>query len=89
MNALISFFNKPLSLSWSAYPTNLLAIMLLVATAAAIVALTVWTYKGHPRATRGRILLLMVLRLLALLVVLLTAVRPSLGIRCLITTFSN
>ncbi len=77
MNSLISFFNKPLALSWSAYPTNLLAILLLVATAAAIVALTVWTYSGQLAGNRRRILALVALRLLALVVILLTALRPA------------
>ncbi len=77
MNALISFFNKPLSLSWSAHPTNWLAILLLVATAAAIAALTVWTYSGQLAGNRRRILALIALRLLALLVILLTALRPA------------
>jgi hypothetical protein len=66
-----------------AFPWSLdgVGLPLLAVVAGLLVALTVWTYKGHPRATRGRILLLMSLRLLALLLVLLTAVRPSLGIR--------
>ncbi len=77
MNSLISFFNRPLSLSWSAHPTNLLAILLVVATGAAFAALTIWTYSGQLGGNRRRILLLIALRLLALLVVLLTALRPA------------
>ena len=77
MNSLISFFNRPLSLSWSAHPTNLLAILLVIATGAAIAALTIWTYSGQLGGNRRRILLLIALRLLALLVVLLTALRPA------------
>lgn len=44
---------------------------------AALVALTVWAYRGHREASRQRIALLIALRLLALLVALFTAVRPS------------
>ncbi len=77
MNSLISYFNRPLSLSWSAQPTNLLAILLLVAAGVAIVALTVWTYSAQLAGNRRRIVLLIVLRLSALLVILLTALRPA------------
>lgn len=66
-----------------AFPWSLagVGLPLLGAVAVGLVALTVWTYRGHPRASRGRITLLAALRLLALLLLLLTAVRPSLGIR--------
>ena len=66
-----------------AFPWNLdgVGLPLLGGVAALLVALTLWTYRGHPRATRGRVFFLAGLRLLALLLVLLTAVRPSLGIR--------
>jgi len=77
MNSLLTFFNKPLSFSWSAHPTNLMAILLLAATAMAIVALTVWTYSGQLAGNRRRIVLLIAIRLAALLVIVLTAVRPA------------
>src|SRR4051794_30032317 len=72
------FFSARLAYPWSEYPLGgpaLGAVTLL------LVGLTLWTYLGHQNASRGRILLVLVLRLLALLVALLTAVRPSVGIQ--------
>ena len=39
-----------------AFPWNLdrVGLPLLAAVAGLLIALTVWTYKGHPRATRSR-----------------------------------
>ena len=77
MNAFLSFFNKPLSWSGSAHPTNLLAVLLLAAAGSAVAALTFWTYSGRAGGSRRRVLVLVALRLLTLLVILLTALRPA------------
>ncbi|MDB5307340.1 MAG: hypothetical protein JWO38_1542 [Gemmataceae bacterium] len=61
---------------WSVYPIGLPALGLV---ALLLVVFTVWTYLGHPQATRRRVVTVLVLRLLALVVALLTAVRPSVG----------
>ncbi len=63
---------------WSVYPLGLPA---LAVVAVVLVLLTLWTYLSHPQATRKRVFTVLVLRLLALLVALLTAVRPSVGIQ--------
>jgi hypothetical protein len=49
--------------------------------AALLVLFTVWTYLGHPQATRRRIMIVLALRLGALLIALLTAIRPSVGVQ--------
>lgn len=66
-----------------AFPWSISGIGLpaLIAVAAGLIFLTLWTYAGHPRAGRGRILTVTTLRLLALIVALLTALRPSIGIQ--------
>ena len=46
-----------------------------------VAGLTLWTYRAHAQATRRRILVILGLRLAALLVVLLTAVRPSVAVQ--------
>lgn len=63
---------------WSEYPVGLPALALV---AAALVGLTLWTYLRHPAATRKRVFVVLALRLAALAVALLTALRPSLGIQ--------
>jgi hypothetical protein len=63
---------------WSFYPFGLPALGLV---ALGLVLLTLWTYLGHPQASRRRILLVLLLRLAALVVILLTALRPSVGIQ--------
>lgn len=63
---------------WSVYPVGLPALGVV---ALLLVLLTLWTYLGHPSATRGRVLAVMGLRLAALAVTLLTALRPSLGVQ--------
>src|SRR5262245_39222711 len=78
MSATDYFFSSRLAYPWSEYPLGGPA---LIAVAVILVGLTLWTYLGHPNASRGRIFIVLVLRLLALLVALLTAVRPSLGIQ--------
>lgn len=72
------FFSSRLAYPWSEYPFGgpaLIGVTLL------LIGLTLWTYLGHPNASRGRIVLVLMLRLLALVVALLTAVRPSVGIQ--------
>ena len=70
------FFSMRPAFPWSVYPVGLPA---LAVVAALLVVLTVWTYLGHPQATRKRVLIVLALRLAALAVTLLTAVRPSAG----------
>jgi len=71
------FFSSRPAFPWSVYPLGLPA---LAGLAALLVLFTVWTYLGHPQATRRRVLIVLGLRLAALVVALLTAVRPSLGV---------
>ncbi|MDY3559120.1 hypothetical protein R5W23_006323 [Gemmata sp. JC673] len=71
------FFSSRPAYPWSTYPLGLPA---LAAVAVLLVVFTVWTYLGHPRASRRRVFLILVLRVLALLVALVTAVRPSVGV---------
>src|SRR5262245_43511238 len=63
---------------WSVYPVGLPALALV---AALLVALTLWAYLKHPQATRRRVLIVLTLRLLALAVALITALRPSVGVQ--------
>ena len=72
------FFSTRPAYPWSVYPVGLPA---LGAVALVLVLFTVWTYLGHPNATRRRVFTVLVLRLLALAVTLLTAVRPSVGVQ--------
>ena len=46
-----------------------------------VAGLTLWTYRAHAQATRRRVLVILGLRLAALLVVLLTVVRPSVAVQ--------
>src|SRR5262249_51332944 len=70
------FFSSRPAFPWSVYPLGLPA---LAVVAVLLVLLTIWTYLGHPQATRRRVLVVLALRLGALAVALLTAVRPSAG----------
>ena len=72
------FLNWRPAYPWSISPIGLPA---LAAVAVLLVALTIWTYTGHPNASRRRILIVLALRLAALVVALLTALRPSLGVQ--------
>src|SRR5438874_9859376 len=72
------FFSSRPAYPWSLSPIGLPA---LAVVAVLLVAFTVWTYSGHPNATRRRILTVLALRLAALAVALLTAVRPSVGVQ--------
>lgn len=71
------FFSTRPAYPWSVYPLGLPA---LGAVAVLLVLFTLWTYFGHPQATRRRVFVILTLRLLALLVALVTATRPSVGV---------
>jgi hypothetical protein len=73
-------FNLTTDLTW---PWSIpgLGLPLLLAIAAVLVGLTIWTYVGVPRANRRRVALLVLLRLSALLLAVLALVRPSLAAR--------
>src|SRR5215470_11210404 len=58
-----------------ALPTLSMPVLLVIA--AALAALTVWTYLGVPKATWRRILAVTTLRLLALAAAMLLLLRPS------------
>lgn len=64
-----------------AYPWSISSIgwPMFAAVAVALIVLTLWAYLRHPQATRGRVLVVLILRLLALLLALSTALRPSIG----------
>jgi len=53
----------------------------LFAVAAALVALTLWSYRGHTQASRRRIGVVLTLRLLALAAALATTLRPTVGVQ--------
>jgi hypothetical protein len=72
------FLNWRPAYPWSVSPIGLPA---LAVVAVLLVAFTIWTYTGHPNATRRRILIVLALRLAALVVALLTALRPSVGVQ--------
>ena len=71
------FFSTRPAYPWSVYPLGLPALGVV---AALLVIFTIWTYFGHPQATRRRIFIILTLRILALIVVLITATRPSVGV---------
>jgi hypothetical protein len=72
------FFNAHPAYPWSISPIGPPALALL---AILLIIITLWTYTGHPNANRRRIFIVLTLRLLALLVTLFTAVRPSIGVQ--------
>ncbi|VTU02324.1 Uncharacterized membrane protein OS=Singulisphaera acidiphila (strain ATCC BAA-1392 / DSM 18658 / VKM B-2454 / MOB10) GN=Sinac_2676 PE=4 SV=1 [Gemmataceae bacterium] len=72
------FFSMRPAYPWSVEPLGLPALALV---AVALVVLTVWSYTGHPSASRRRIFIVVALRMLALAVALLTALRPSVGVQ--------
>jgi hypothetical protein len=72
------FFSPRPAYPWSIYPLGLPALALV---AALLILLTLWTYLGHPQTTRRRLVIILALRLAALVVALLTAVRPSVGVQ--------
>jgi len=71
------FFSSRPGFPWSIETIGLPA---LAVVALLLVLFTVWTYIGHPQATRRRVLIVLILRLAALFIALLTAVRPSVGV---------
>jgi hypothetical protein len=71
------FFSSRPGFPWSIYPIGLPALAIV---AGLLVLFTIWTYLGHPQATRRRVLIVLVLRLAALVVALVTAVRPTVGV---------
>ena len=71
-------FRTDLPAPWS-LPFAGPAALALVACALALV--TVWAYARRPEASRRRVALLVALRLLALVLALVTAIRPSVGVR--------
>jgi hypothetical protein len=71
------FFSSRPGFPWSLPALGLPA---LGAVAVLLGLFTIWTYLGHPQATRRRVLVVLGLRLAALAVALLTAVRPSVGV---------
>ena len=72
------FLNWRPAYPWSVSPIGLPAFAVV---AVLLVAFTIWTYTGHPNATRRRIAIVLALRLAALVVALLTALRPSVGVQ--------
>jgi uncharacterized membrane protein len=78
MNDSSIFFTMRPAYPWSIEPIGLPALAIV---AGLLVAFTIWTYSGHPNATRRRIFIVLCLRMLALLVALITALRPSVGVQ--------
>lgn len=72
------FFSTKPTFPWSVYPVGLPGLAVVTGV---LVALTLWTYLGHPQVGRRRLVLVLGLRLAALVVALLTAVRPSVGVQ--------
>ena len=72
------FFSMNPAEPWSFYPLGVPAFL---GVAAGLVLFTLWTYRGRAAGSRGRIALVVALRLAALVVALLTALRPSVGVQ--------
>ncbi|HEY3788306.1 MAG TPA: hypothetical protein VGL71_05590, partial [Urbifossiella sp.] len=72
------FFSMRPAYPWSVYPIGMPALAIV---AVLLIGFTLWTYLGHPQATRKRVVAVLVLRMLALAVALITAVRPSVGLQ--------
>jgi hypothetical protein len=72
------FYNSRPAYPWSISTIGLPALLVV---AFLLIVFTIWTYTGHPNASRRRIAIVLALRLLALLVTLLTAIRPSVGVQ--------
>ena len=78
MSELDLFYSAKPTFPWSVYPVGLPALALV---AAVLVFVTLWTYLGHPQVSGRRLTLVLGLRLAALVVALLTALRPSVGVQ--------
>jgi len=63
---------------WS---SGVLGLPALGAVAAALVGLTLWSYRGHTQASRRRVAAVLTLRLIALAAALLTTLRPTVGVQ--------
>ncbi len=63
---------------WSA---GVLGLPALAALAVALVALTLWSYRGHAQTSRRRIAVVLALRLIALAAALATTLRPTIGVQ--------
>jgi len=72
------FLSAKLAFPWS---LPIVGPWLLGAVALAIAAFTVLGYRGHAEASKRRIGFVLVLRLLALLMLVLTAIRPTAGVQ--------
>jgi uncharacterized membrane protein len=68
--------------TWPPWLPDAAALPALLAVAALLVVITVWTYLGT-RARPGRVAAVLLLRLVALVVALLVALRPSLAVQML------
>src|SRR3954447_6301394 len=78
-----SDFSCSLNPPWPDWLPEAAALPTVLGAAALLIALTLWTYLGTRGARFGRILVVMLLRLGALAVALLVALRPSLGMQVL------
>jgi hypothetical protein len=72
------FFSSKPAFRWL---PDAVELPLLGVAAGLLVLFTLWTYRGHPQASRRRTLVVLALRLLALVVALLTTVRPTVGVQ--------
>jgi hypothetical protein len=73
----LSFRLDPLP-PWS---SGVLGLPALAAVAVTLIALTLWTYRGHPQINRRRLAVVLALRLFALAAALATALRPAVGVQ--------
>ena len=72
-----------LSPTWPSWLPEAVALPAILGAAALLAVLTFWTYLGQRDASLGRIVVVLLLRLAALAVALLVALRPSLGMQVL------
>ncbi len=79
----LSDLSCSLNPTWPDWLPETAALPTVLAVAAILILLTLWTYLGTRGARFGRILTVMLLRLAALAVALLVALRPSLGMQVL------
>ena len=71
------YFSMNPAQPWSFYPLGLPAFAIV---AALLILVTIWTYRGNAVASRKRVTLILTLRLIALVLALLTALRPTVGV---------